>query len=215
MPPAGLSRAGAVLLVSALPFVACGTSPRGAASPSARSGSPACGVDEVREYYCDDFLPLESSMPAPAPYETCPDSVANPPSEHEPPPRVGVFDKSYTEYTRRRAPPGHSCCYSWCSKVTLADPANPAAQAACHTGTAFREEYCMSELESGTQTPGPPPYDRCPQAIVPPKKAVFSVPEAALLDPALTSAHRTKGQPECCYAWCSQAPPGSGLLKSH
>jgi hypothetical protein len=51
-------------------------------------------------------------------------------------------------------------------------------------------------------------------AISPPQAAVFSSPESAPFDAAVTTAHRTKGGSECCYSWCSQAPPGSGILKA-
>jgi hypothetical protein len=169
-------------------------------------------MDETREYYCEDLLPLNSALPAPAPYQACPGSIDDPVGEYEPAPAIGLFDASYTEYTRKRAPPGHSCCYSWCSHLTLADPAAPSAQAACQAATAFREEYCMPEPESGTSLPGPAPFERCPAALVPPPKAVFSAPESALFDQGLTGTHRGKGQLDCCYAWCSQAPPGSGLV---
>jgi hypothetical protein len=214
MSRARLTRLFPIGILVAFPWFGCGASKTPPSAPDQKR-TVLCGIDEVREYYCDDFLPLENALPAPAPYEACPETVENPPAEHDPAPRAGLFDASYTEYTRRRAPPGHSCCYSWCAKVTLADPQNPAAQSACRTGLAFREEYCMSELERGTALPAEPPFDRCPAAIVPPRKAVFSVPEAALLDPGLSGSHRAKGAPECCYAWCSQAPAGSGLLKAH
>ncbi len=72
----------------------------------------------------------------------------------------------------------------------------------------------MAELEAGTSEPVGSPFDRCPAAIVPPAKVVFSAPEAALFDVQLTMTHRGKGQADCCYAWCSQAPPGSGLTKA-
>jgi hypothetical protein len=49
---------------------------------------------------------------------------------------------------------------------------------------------------------------------VPPAKAVFSAPDSAAFDSQSTYAHRAKGGSDCCYAWCSQAPPGSGILKS-
>lgn len=71
----------------------------------------------------------------------------------------------------------------------------------------------MSEPEQGTTASAGGPFDKCALAIVPPAKAVFSVPQSALLDTNATAAHRSKGQAECCYAWCSQAPPGSGLQK--
>lgn len=69
----------------------------------------------------------------------------------------------------------------------------------------------MSEPEQGSSLPAASPFDKCAAAVVPPAKAVFAVPEAAILDAQATGTHRSKGQSECCYAWCSQAPPGSGL----
>ncbi len=136
----------------------------------------------------------------------------DPASQYEPAPAYGLFDTSYTEYTRKRAPPGHSCCYSWCEKVKLADPSAPSVQNACRTATAFREEFCMAEPEGGASDGAGSPYDRCPAAIVPPRKAVFSAPDSAAFDAQATATRRSKGGTDCCYAWCSQAPPGSGLL---
>jgi len=206
------TRAFALLGVSGALFVGCSRAGAGARGPSA--GHPAtCGADETREYYCDDLLPLTSAISAPAPYEACPASIDDPVGVYEPAPALGLFDTSYTEYTRKRAPPGHSCCYSWCSRVKLADPEAESVQTACRTATAFREEYCMAEPEGGTSLSAGGPFERCPLAIVPPAKAVFSSPDSALLDFQLTAAHRGKGQVDCCYAWCSQAPPGSGLAK--
>lgn len=212
-------RAGGTLVIvafGAAPWVGCGGSRVATASSSAGADARAvtCALDEVRQYFCDELLPRESSRPAPPPYDTCPSSVENPPGEYDPPVSVGLFDRSYTEYTRRRAPPGHACCYSWCRKITLANGANPSIDAACHTGKAFREEYCMAQLETGTSAPAEPPFDHCPTAIVPPRKVVFSAPESAPFDAALTASHRGKGEPDCCYAWCSQAPAGSDLLKT-
>jgi hypothetical protein len=155
---------------------------------------------------------LNAAIAAPPPYQACPESIDEPSGEYDSP-DIGLFDSTYTEYTRKRAPPGHSCCYSWCSKVKLADPYVPSVHAACQTATAFREEYCMGEMEGGTSESVGAPFERCPVAIVPPAKVVFSAPEAALFDSQLTASHRGKGQADCCYAWCSQAPPGSGLLK--
>jgi hypothetical protein len=208
------SAALAVVLPIAVAFSACG----GAPPPKAVSTSvhaESCGRDQTREYFCEDLLPLATSMPAPSPYEACPSSIEDPASEYDPPPPFGVFDTGYTEYTRKRAPPGHSCCYSWCDKVKLADPSSPAIRQACQTATAFREEFCMAEPEQGTSDPAGAPYDRCPAAIVPPAKRVFSTPVAAALDAQSTATHRARGQADCCYAWCSQAPPGSGILQRH
>jgi len=172
-----------------------------------------CGIDQTREYFCEDLLPLATSMPAPSPYDACPSTIDEPASDYDPPPAYGLFDTSYTEYTRKRAPPGHSCCYSWCDRVKLADAGAPSIQNACRMATAFREEYCMAEPEGGSANPAGAPYDRCPAAIVPPAKVVFSAPDAAAFDARATATHRAKGEVDCCYAWCSQAPPGSGILR--
>jgi hypothetical protein len=201
----------ASLLLQGFGFAACGGSaPPPVAAKAAHA--EACGVDQSREYFCEDLLPVATSMPAPAPYQACPSMLDNPTSEYEPEPSYGLFDASYTEYTRKRAPPGHSCCFSWCNKLRLADPAASSIQSACQTATAFREEYCMPEPEAGTTEPVGAPYDRCPAAIVPPAKAVFHAPDSAAFDVQATATRRGKGQADCCYAWCSQAPPGSGIL---
>jgi hypothetical protein len=41
----------------------------------------------------------------------------------------------------------------------------------------------------------------------------FARPEAAPFDPAITGERRGQGFQECCYGWCSIAPPGTGLEK--
>ena len=74
---------------------------------------PVCGVDEVREYRCEELLPREHALSAPEPYDACPASVETQDGVHEPTPPVALFDADYTEHIRRRMPPGHSCCYSW------------------------------------------------------------------------------------------------------
>lgn len=218
--PTGLARGvpvvvrSALLVATALAWGGCGGSgsKKGAVSPHDARAS-TCQVNQTREFFCDDLLPLSAALPAPAPYETCPSSIETAVGQYDPPPSVALFDASYTEYTRKRAPPGHSCCYSWCSTFKVADPRAPSAQTSCTTAAAFREEYCMNEPEQGSSAAGPSPYGKCAIAIVPPAKAVFSVPESALFDSNATAAHRSKGQMDCCYAWCSQAPPGSGLQK--
>jgi hypothetical protein len=210
---AARARAGlALTAVVAFAFSGCsGAPPPKTAVHSLHAES--CGIDQTREYFCEDLLPLATSMPAPSPYEACPSSIEDPASEYDPPPSYGLFDTGYTEYTRKRAPPGHSCCYSWCNKVKLADASSPSIRDACHTATAFREEYCMAEPEQGTSDPAGGSYNRCPAAIVPPAKSVFAAPLAAALDAQATGTHRARGQADCCYAWCSQAPPGSGILQ--
>jgi hypothetical protein len=201
----------ATLALLPLPFgfSGCGSA---AKAPAKAAHAEACGVDHSREYFCEDLLPIATSLPAPAPYEACPAEIDSPTSEYEPGPSFGLFDASYTEYTRKRAPPGHSCCYSWCNAVKLADPSAESIREACRTASAFREEYCMAEPEAGTSKSAGGQFDKCPAAIVPPAKAVFMVPDAAAFDAPATAAHRGKGQQDCCYAWCSQAPPGSGIL---
>ena len=94
----------------------------------------------------------------------------------------------------------------------VADPAKVPSGSGCDSPLAFVESYCLTEPEGGiSSAPAAAPYDRCPAAIEPPKAAAFSVPQAALLDWKSTGSRRSQGRPECCYAWCSNAPPGSGL----
>lgn len=207
----GLTRGIWLVLVAFLGVPACGGgAPPPKVAPSKQSA--VCGVDDTREHVCEDLVTPTTSMPAPAPYDSCPSVIDEPESLYDPPPSVGVFDESYTTYSRKRAPPGHSCCYSWCRKVTLADPRSPSIQQSCAQATAFREQFCMEEPEMGTSLSVGAPFDHCPQAIVPPAKGVFSAPAAALFDAAVTAADRSKGESHCCYSWCSQAPPGSGIL---
>jgi hypothetical protein len=156
-------------------------------------------------------MPLASGAPAPAPYENCPVHTETHAGRFESTPPVAVFDPSYTEHIRRRAPPGHACCYSWCSRLELAAPAPVAAQAECATTAAFREELCFTAPEKGTSQPAHPAYSACPVAVVPPRSVSFSVPGAAHFDERATAARRQVGLAECCYSWCSQAPPTSGM----
>jgi hypothetical protein len=82
----------------------------------------------------------------------------------------------------------------------------------CDQPLSFHESYCMPELEAGTSGElAGSPYDRCPAAVRPPAGVVFSVPPGALLDPERTAQRRAQGTRDCCYGWCSIAPPGSGL----
>jgi hypothetical protein len=210
-----LTRGFSVVLVVCVLHSGCGGKPRGAEAPGPAAHTAVCGIDDTREYFCEELLPPTTSMPAPSPFESCPSVIDSPDSMFTPAPSVGLFDTSYTVYMRKRAPPGHSCCYSWCSHVKLGDPSAPSIQTTCASGAAFREEYCMEEPEVGTALSVGVPFDHCPAAIVPPRKAVFSVPESAPFDAQITSTHRGKGQAHCCYAWCSLAPPGSGLQKRH
>jgi hypothetical protein len=172
--------------------------------------SNQCGVDEVRESYCEGLVPLSTAVGAPAPYENCPAGIEVPSASSAYPPRVRVarFDAGFTESNRRRVQPGHSCCYSWCATLTIADANDVLPSAGCEQPGAARETYCIPELESGSATPGPEPYARCPLAIRPPEAVSFSVPKAAPLDLATTQAKRAAGEPSCCYGWCSRMPAG-------
>src|SRR5262245_56328361 len=111
MPPRGKRsfRAVGALLAAAGLWTACRSNP--GPPPQTARRAVNCKADEAREYFCDDLLPRSAALPAPAPYDSCPSTIDHPASEYDPPPTVGVFDVSYTEYTRKRAPPGHACCY--------------------------------------------------------------------------------------------------------
>ncbi|HWZ92196.1 MAG TPA: hypothetical protein VNW92_25205 [Polyangiaceae bacterium] len=208
---------GGVLLAVLLGVVAaCQPSVSEQARVAAREQDPStpCALDETREYFCDDLLPLSSSRPAPEPYDNCPASVDTRPGAYKPVGRVAGFDKGYTEYTRHRVQPGHSCCYSWCVKVELADP-TLAAPAQCRDAYGMHENFCMRELETGTSEPAASPYDRCPLSVKPPEISAFSAPTSAMLDVAHTTQRRQDTKlPECCYGWCSKAPART-VLKSH
>jgi hypothetical protein len=172
----------------------------------------ACGKDQVREYRCDALLPLSSSLPAPEPYAACPGviEVVNP--IYIPLAKTAAFDAVHTEFMRRRAPPGHQCCYSWCARLEARSVIDVPPGGRCNEPLAFPEKHCIPEPEGRiSKEPADPPFDRCPAALRPPKTAVFSVPAAAAFHPALTNERRTHGFGECCYAWCSIAPPGTGL----
>ncbi len=170
-----------------------------------------CGVDEVREYFCDELVPQGSVLAPSAPYGDCPRQVDHHVGEIAPAPPVAVFDRSYTDWMRRRAPPGHSCCYSWCSLAKIVDPSTVNPSSRCGEALSMREQYCLAEPESGSSQPYASPLERCPAAIAPPAGAVFSAPAGALLDPQASFARRGQGFRECCYAWCSIAPPNTGL----
>lgn len=175
---------------------------------------PQCPVDHTREFFCDDLAPLTSGRPAPPPYESCPVESESHDGLFEPVPPVSVFDPTYTAHVRLRAPPGHSCCYSWCSRLELPVLSAREQWLSCKTVSAFREQFCIAEPELGTSAPANAYFPKCPAAIVPPEKAVFAVPSAAGFDAAATWDRRSHGQRDCCYAWCSQAPPASGLQGS-
>jgi hypothetical protein len=172
----------------------------------------SCGLDEVREFRCDAFVTTHSALPAPEPYESCPSAMPIADATFPPASGTGRFDAPYTAAIRARSSPGHNCCYSWCGKLEVADPDAALPQGGCDQPLSFRESYCMPELEGGTSGElADSPYDRCAVAVRPPAGAVFSVPKAALLDLERTAQRRGQGTRDCCYGWCSIAPPGSGL----
>ncbi|MCA9645398.1 MAG: hypothetical protein H6718_33700 [Polyangiaceae bacterium] len=170
-----------------------------------------CEADESREYYCEDLLPRASSRPAPAPYESCPSFVEDPAGELADAPTNASFDKQYTAYTRKRMPPGHSCCYSWCSKLNVLAPDSFNAYAACDSALAMRETLCFEAPESGTSQPAPQPFDACPTAVKPPPGSSFAVPQGAIFDLESTTQKRAQGFSQCCYSWCSIAPGATGV----
>lgn len=172
-------------------------------------GPLRCEVDQTREYVCDDLLPLSSSKPAPEPYQNCPAALDVRHSVFEPVSQVARFDPAYTEQTRKRVAPGHSCCYAWCTRLVLAEPED-ADNSLCSDPNVMHERYCIVEPEAGVSESADG-YERCPAAIRPPAGVAFSVPKSALFDPAGTAQKRQHGQNECCYAWCSKTPPGTGL----
>lgn len=174
---------------------------------------PVCGVDEVREYHCEELLPRSHALPAPAPYDSCPVSIESHAGVHGAAPPVALFDVDFTEHTRRRMPPGHSCCYSWCTGVKVAAPSQVPPRARCDGEHQLHETYCVDEPEGGTSEPMARPFDRCPAAVTPPEAAVFSVPAAAPFDVNGTVARRQAGFRECCYAWCSKAPAAPVIVK--
>lgn len=172
----------------------------------------ACGKDQVREYRCDALLPLSSSLPAPEPYGACPGIIDIVAPIYEPLAETAEFDAVHTEFMRRRAPPGHQCCYSWCGKLEVASVSEVPPGSRCQEPLAFPERLCMPEPEGRISTEhAAAPFDRCAAAVRPPQGASFSVPTAALLHPGITNERRGLGLAECCYSWCSIAPPGSGL----
>jgi hypothetical protein len=173
-----------------------------------------CAEDEVREYFCDDLMPRSSSRPAPAPYDNCPASSDVRHGNYEAVSRVASFDQPFTDYTRRRVQPGHSCCYGWCAKAKVADP-SIAAPVACQGLSEMHWGFCMRELEGGTSVPSASPYERCPAAVTPPEAVAFSAPPSAALDWAETGRRRQEKQlAECCYGWCTRMPAGTVLKSS-
>ncbi len=169
---------------------------------------PVCGVDEAREFFCDELLPRESSKPAAAPYSDCPDAVDDHAGEIDPEPGVAGFDADYTRHIRLRAPPGNACCYSRCSKLAVVPPTEIPENNGCNDVLAFREHWCTYTLESGTSEPASAPFERCPLALRPPATAVFASPKGAPFDAQYTWQKRQQGFNECCYTWCSHRPAG-------
>lgn len=189
----------------------CGkTAKRPRSGQSPRADASLCKIDEVREYSCDALLPVESSRPAAEPYGTCPSSIEVRDATFPPKNGTGDFDAARTEFIRRRSAPGQQCCYSWCGKLEVVEPA--VVEDRCRQPLAFAESYCVNELESGTKGDVvASPFDRCAAAIRPPAAAAFSVPPGASFDSALSTARRQTGESLCCYSWCSIAPPGTSL----
>ncbi len=200
-----------LVLLSLLALTDCASQEVPAESPGesgALSNSPSvCAVDQVREYHCEELLPRENTLPAPAPFAACPSSIDSHAGSHGPVPAIALFDSDFTAHTRRRMPPGHSCCYSWCSALKLADPAAAQPHGGCSTDVSMRETYCFDVPEAGTSQPSPRPFDRCPQAVTPAEATAFQVPKSALFDRTVTQNRRATGFGECCYSWCSKPPP--------
>ncbi len=171
---------------------------------------PACHKDEVREYLCDDLLPLSSEKPAPEPYQTCPSNVGVKGNVFPATSSWARFDIPRTQWTRKRVPPGHACCYSYCSKLALAD-VDQVDAAACSQPNAMPERLCISTSEAGVSDAAAAPNELCAAAVAPPAGVSFTPPTAAALDLRATGERRAQGLSECCYGWCSTAPLGTGL----
>lgn len=171
---------------------------------------PPCQKDEVREYFCDDLLPFENEKAAPEPYHTCPASVGVKGNVFPATSTWARFDVPRTEWTRKRVPPGHACCYSWCSKLALADT-DDVDVSSCQQPNAMPERLCISTAEAGVSDPAASPNEQCAAAVAPPPGVAFTPPKAAGLDLQATAERRSQGLSECCYGWCSKAPLGTGL----
>jgi hypothetical protein len=171
---------------------------------------PPCRKDEVREYFCDDLLPVSSEKPAPEPYQTCPNSVGVKGNVFAPTSSWAHFDIPRTDWTRKRVPPGHACCYSWCSKLVVAE-VDEIDVNACRQPNAMPERLCISTAEAGVSEAAPAPNEGCAAAVAPPPGVAFTPPKAAGLDLQATAEKRSQGLSECCYGWCSRAPLGTGL----
>jgi len=171
---------------------------------------PACQKNEVREYFCDDLLPFNSEKSAPEPYQTCPSNVGVKGNIFVPTSSWARFDIPRTEWTRKRVPPGHACCYSWCSTLVAGD-VEAIDVAACQQPNAMPERLCISTAEAGVSDAAAAPNEGCSAAIVPPAGVAFTPPKAAGLELRATAEKRSQGLSECCYGWCSKAPLGTGL----
>ncbi len=171
---------------------------------------PACQKDEVREYLCDDLLPLNAARPAPEPYQTCPSNVGVKGNVFPATSSFARFDTARTEWTRKRVPPGHACCYSYCSKLAVAD-VDDVDPTACQQPNAMPERLCISSAEAGVSDAASSPNEGCAEAVAPPPGVAFAPPKAAALDLRATAERRAQGLSECCYGWCSKAPLGTGL----
>jgi hypothetical protein len=193
--------------------LACGGGKQKEAASAADEASgppPACHKNEVREYFCDDLLPINSEKPAPEPYQTCPGSVGVKGNVFPPTSSFARFDGARTEWTRKRVPPGHACCYSWCSTLVVAD-LDDVDPNACRQPNAMPERLCISAAEAGVSDAAAAPNENCAAAVTPPPGVAFTPPKAAALDVQATAEKRGQGLSECCYGWCSKAPLGTGL----
>ena len=100
------------------------------------------------------------------------------------------------------------CSAQHSTPATTSD--NPTAR--CREALSFGEHYCVNEPESGSSVPAAEPFSRCAAALQPPVGAIFQSPSpGALFDTAGSWQRRQQGFKECCYAWCSLAPPNTGL----
>lgn len=206
--------AAAALLAAALSSASCKSGAPESANVQRRgelwtNSPPVCARDHIREYFCDELLASSSGLRADAPFDRCPAAVEHHVGTVEPMPTVALFDEDYTTWMRKRTPPGHSCCYSWCSPIPVVDASELPPPTPCDVPREFREHYCVAELEGGTSLPSPAPFSRCAAAVVPPEPVVYSQPEAgAHLDLAFTISRRQEGFNDCCYGWCVPSPPG-------
>jgi hypothetical protein len=181
-----------------------------AAAEDDQGPPPPCSKDEVREYLCDDLLPYKAENAAPEPYQTCPNRVDVRGNVFQPTSRVARFDETRTAWTRKRVPPGHACCYSWCSSLIVADT-DDVDPASCQQPNAMRERLCISSAEAGVSDSAAAPNEGCASAVAPPPSVSFTPPKASALDLAATAEKRAQGVSDCCYGWCSKAPLGTGL----